>query len=79
MLIALALGAKAVLYGRPWVYGPGIAGPAGVRHALRLLLVRFRLDIGSDRAREARRIEPIVRRDRPLSRPARGFPQFSPA
>ncbi|MBF6437994.1 lactate 2-monooxygenase [Nocardia cyriacigeorgica] len=41
MLIALALGAKAVFYGRPWAYGLGIAGHDGVRHALRLLLADF--------------------------------------
>ncbi|WP_054812949.1 alpha-hydroxy-acid oxidizing protein [Nocardia arizonensis] len=41
MLIALALGAKAVMYGRPWVYGLGIAGRAGLRHALRMLLADF--------------------------------------
>lgn len=38
VLVALALGAKAVLYGRPWVYGLGLAGKDGVRHALRCLL-----------------------------------------
>ena len=41
MFVALALGAKAVLYGRPWFYGLGIAGRAGVRHALRVLLADF--------------------------------------
>lgn len=41
LVIALALGAKAVLYGRPWAYGLGIAGRDGVRHALRLLLADF--------------------------------------
>ncbi|MFQ6394790.1 lactate 2-monooxygenase [Nocardia sp. KC 131] len=46
MLIALALGAKAVLYGRPWAYGLGIAGRAGVRHALRLLLADFDSALG---------------------------------
>jgi len=38
VVIALALGADAVLYGRPWVYGLGVAGKAGVEHALRCLL-----------------------------------------
>lgn len=38
VMVALSLGAKAVLYGRPWAYGLGIAGAAGVRHALRILL-----------------------------------------
>lgn len=31
---ALALGAKAVLHGRPWVYGLALAGEAGVREVL---------------------------------------------
>ena len=35
---ALALGAKAVLVGRPWVYGLGLGGTDGVRHVLRSLL-----------------------------------------
>jgi len=38
VVIALALGADAVLYGRPWVYGLGVAGKSGVEHALRCLL-----------------------------------------
>ncbi|MFI9511411.1 lactate 2-monooxygenase [Nocardia sp. NPDC052566] len=46
VVIALALGAKAVLYGRPWAYGLGIAGQAGVRHALRLLLADFDATVG---------------------------------
>ncbi|WP_280423355.1 alpha-hydroxy-acid oxidizing protein [Nocardia carnea] len=41
VLTALALGAKAVCYGRPWAYALGIAGAPGVRHALRLLLADF--------------------------------------
>jgi isopentenyl diphosphate isomerase/L-lactate dehydrogenase-like FMN-dependent dehydrogenase len=35
---ALALGARAVLVGRPWVFGLGLAGTDGVRHVLRSLL-----------------------------------------
>jgi lactate 2-monooxygenase len=38
VLIALALGARAVLLGRPWVYGLGLAGQRGVEHVLRTLL-----------------------------------------
>ncbi|MDQ0379672.1 lactate 2-monooxygenase [Amycolatopsis thermophila] len=38
ILKALALGAKGVLVGRPWVYGLGHAGEDGVRHVLRSLL-----------------------------------------
>jgi len=35
---AVALGASAVLYGRPYVYGLGLGGQAGVEHVLRCLL-----------------------------------------
>ncbi|KAJ3554379.1 hypothetical protein NPX13_g10627 [Xylaria arbuscula] len=35
---ALALGAKAVLIGRPVMYGLGIAGKTGVKHVLASLL-----------------------------------------
>jgi L-lactate dehydrogenase (cytochrome) len=35
---ALARGAAAVLYGRPYVYGLGLGGQAGVEHVLRCLL-----------------------------------------
>jgi L-lactate dehydrogenase (cytochrome) len=35
---AIALGADAVLYGRPYVYGLGLGGQAGVEHVLRCLL-----------------------------------------
>jgi isopentenyl diphosphate isomerase/L-lactate dehydrogenase-like FMN-dependent dehydrogenase len=38
VLIALALGAQAVLLGRPWVYGLGLAGQRGVEHVLRVIL-----------------------------------------
>jgi len=44
VLKALALGAKAVLYGRPWVYGLALGGEDGVRHVLRCLLAD--LDLG---------------------------------
>jgi lactate 2-monooxygenase len=35
---AIALGAAAVLYGRPYIYGLGLGGQAGVEHVLRCLL-----------------------------------------
>ena len=38
ILIALALGADAVLIGRPYVYGLALGGEAGVEHVLRMLL-----------------------------------------
>ena len=40
---ALALGAEAVLLGRPYVYGLGLGGEAGVRHVLRSLLAEIDL------------------------------------
>ena len=43
MLKALALGARAVLVGRPYVYGLGIGGEDGVRHVLRSLMAEFDL------------------------------------
>ncbi|MFD8546332.1 alpha-hydroxy-acid oxidizing protein [Streptomyces sp. NPDC059649] len=38
---ALALGADAVLYGRPYLYGLALDGRAGVRHVLRCLLAEL--------------------------------------
>jgi isopentenyl diphosphate isomerase/L-lactate dehydrogenase-like FMN-dependent dehydrogenase len=43
VLKALALGADAVLYGRPYVYGLGLAGQRGVEHVLRCLLAELDL------------------------------------
>ncbi len=43
MLKALALGAHAVLIGRPYVYGLALGGEAGVRHVLRSLRNDFEL------------------------------------
>ena len=42
---ALALGASAVLLGRPYVYGLGLDGQAGVEHVLRCLLAEFDLTL----------------------------------
>jgi L-lactate dehydrogenase (cytochrome) len=42
---ALALGARAVLLGRPYVYGLGLGGEAGVRHVLRCLLAELELTL----------------------------------
>jgi L-lactate dehydrogenase (cytochrome) len=39
----LALGASAVLLGRPYVYGLGLGGEAGVRHVLRCVLAELEL------------------------------------
>ncbi len=46
ILKALALGARAVLIGRPYVYGLALAGQDGVRHAMRSLLADFDLTLG---------------------------------
>jgi isopentenyl diphosphate isomerase/L-lactate dehydrogenase-like FMN-dependent dehydrogenase len=43
---ALALGARAVLVGRPFAYGLAHGGEAGVRHVLRSLLADFDLTVG---------------------------------
>jgi lactate 2-monooxygenase len=46
ILIALALGARAVLVGRPYVYGLALAGAAGAEAVLRNLLADFDLALG---------------------------------
>src|SRR5439155_1147977 len=43
---ALALGAAAVLIGRPYCYGLAIAGAAGVRDVIRNFLADFQLTMG---------------------------------
>ncbi|CAM5307410.1 lactate 2-monooxygenase [Streptomyces fumanus] len=42
---ALALGARAVLLGRPYVYGLGLDGQAGVEHVVRCLLAELDLTL----------------------------------
>ena len=44
--VALAMGAKAVLLGRPYVYGLALAGEQGVREVIRNLLAEFDLTLG---------------------------------
>lgn len=43
---ALALGAVAVLLGRPWVYGLALGGQAGVTHVLKAFLADLDLQLG---------------------------------
>jgi lactate 2-monooxygenase len=43
---ALALGASAVLIGRPYVYGLAVAGRTGVREVIQNLAVDFELTMG---------------------------------
>lgn len=42
---ALALGARAVLLGRPYAYGLALGGEAGVRHVLRCVLAELQLTL----------------------------------
>jgi L-lactate dehydrogenase (cytochrome) len=42
---ALALGAQAVLIGRPYVHGLALGGEAGVRHMLRTLLAELEITL----------------------------------
>jgi len=43
VLKALALGATAVLIGRPYLYGLGVAGPEGLRRVVNILQTEFRI------------------------------------
>jgi lactate 2-monooxygenase len=43
---ALALGAKAVLIGRPWVWGLTCAGQEGVEHVMKTLLADLEVTMG---------------------------------
>ncbi|MFA9432970.1 alpha-hydroxy-acid oxidizing protein [Egicoccus sp. AB-alg2] len=43
--VAIALGARAVLIGRPWVWGLALAGEEGVRHVFRCLLADLDLTL----------------------------------
>lgn len=42
---ALALGARGVLLGRPYAYGLGLGGQAGVEHVIRCLMAEFELTL----------------------------------
>ncbi|HEX7835252.1 MAG TPA: alpha-hydroxy-acid oxidizing protein [Pseudolysinimonas sp.] len=57
---ALALGAAAVLVGRPWVYGMAIAGEEGAREALRNLVAEFDLVLGLSGHRSIAELTPEV-------------------
>jgi isopentenyl diphosphate isomerase/L-lactate dehydrogenase-like FMN-dependent dehydrogenase len=55
---ALALGARAVLLGRPYAYGLGLAGEAGVRHVLRSVLAETDLTLGLAGHRSVHQLTP---------------------
>jgi lactate 2-monooxygenase len=54
----LALGACAVLLGRPYVYGLGLAGEAGVRHVLRCVLAELELTLALSGASRLSEVTP---------------------
>ncbi|MEO3762068.1 alpha-hydroxy-acid oxidizing protein [Streptomyces sp. B8F3] len=58
VLKALALGARAVLYGRPYVYGLAHGGEAGVTHVLRSLLADLDLTLGLSGHRSVPELRP---------------------
>ena len=62
VLKAVALGAKAVLVGRPWVYGLALGGHDGVRHVLRSLLADLDLTLALS-GTGARRAQPRLLSD----------------
>ncbi len=55
---ALALGADAVLVGRPWVWGLALGGEAGVRHVFQALLAETHLTVGLAGKASVRDLEP---------------------
>jgi isopentenyl diphosphate isomerase/L-lactate dehydrogenase-like FMN-dependent dehydrogenase len=55
---AIALGAKAVLLGRPYAYGLGLDGQAGVEHVLRSLMAEFELTMALSGYRELAELGP---------------------
>jgi lactate 2-monooxygenase len=57
---ALALGAQAVLVGRPYVYGLGLGGEDGVRHVLRGLLAELDLTMALAGCRSAAELDTDV-------------------
>ncbi|MBU7598014.1 lactate 2-monooxygenase [Streptomyces sp. P38-E01] len=58
VLKALALGAEAVLLGRPYVYGLGAGGQAGVSHVLRCLLAELDLSLALSGHRDVDELGP---------------------
>ena len=60
ILKALALGASFVFVGRPFNYAASIAGEAGVSHAIELLRVQLRADLGMLGLTELSALDPSV-------------------
>ncbi len=55
---ALALGAEAVLIGRPYVHGLALGGEAGVRHVLRTLLAELDITLAIAGVADYRKLDP---------------------
>jgi isopentenyl diphosphate isomerase/L-lactate dehydrogenase-like FMN-dependent dehydrogenase len=62
---ALALGARAVLIGRPFAYGLAHGGEDGVRHVLRSLLADLDLTVGLSGYRGIAELTPEALTQRP--------------
>jgi isopentenyl diphosphate isomerase/L-lactate dehydrogenase-like FMN-dependent dehydrogenase len=60
ILVALALGATAVLIGRPWVYGLAIGGAAGAEAVLRNLVAELDLNLGLSGHRSISELTPDI-------------------
>lgn len=60
VLKALALGASAVLLGRPYMYALAVAGPVGVAHALHVLRCEFEMAMALTGCRTLKDIGPQV-------------------
>jgi L-lactate dehydrogenase (cytochrome) len=59
---ALALGARAVLVARPYVYALGLAGEAGVRHVLRCLMAELEMTLALSGAARPDALTPEILR-----------------
>jgi L-lactate dehydrogenase (cytochrome) len=58
---AIALGAKAVLAGRPFLFGVAALGPAGARHAGEIFIEEIRMAMGQIGAPNVEEIARMVR------------------
>ena len=68
---ALALGAEAVLIGRPYVHGLALGGEAGVRHMLRTLLAELEITLAIAGVGNHRELRPSALVRPNISRPPR--------
>ena len=69
IVAALALGARAVLVGRAYLYGLAAAGEPGVRHAIDILCGELRTAMALSGARTVSAIRPDLVRTRALQCP----------